>query len=331
MAAPGIPTSFIIQQGNAQVLLTWDSMAGATLYKAYRSTDNITFSLLASPTTSYYLDITVTEGTRYYYYVLSSNGTDSAATATLNIVPVKTGKFTLDQLRLQAKQRADRENSNFVGLAEWNVYINQAAFELYDLLTTLYEDYYVTTPVTFTTDGSSQYQLITVAPNFYKLTGVDLGLISNNQAFVTLRKFDFIQRNRYVYPQLTSTYLGVFNLRYRILGSTLMFIPNPSAGQTVKIWYIPRMTQLLQDSDILDGVNGWDEYVIVRAAKYALDKEESDTSKLDQQIGFLKQRIEQSAMNRDAGQPDTISDTRSFSEACGGYGGPNGDGGYGGY
>lgn len=335
MALPGIPQNFIIQQGNSQVLLSWNSQAGATSYKVYRSTDNITFTLLASPTTITYLDTTVVAGTLYYYYILSNNVSgDSQPTPTLNIVPVASGLMTLGQIRLQSQQRADRQNSLFVGMAEWNTYINQAAFELYDLLTTLYEDYYVTAPVSFVTTGAtSQYNLTTIAPNFYKLVGVDLGISTNaqNPAWVTLRKFNFIDRNQYVYPQLTSSLLGVFNPRYRLVGSTLMFIPIPSAGQNVQLWYIPRMPQLLQDTDILDGVNGWDEYVIVRAAKYALDKEESDTSKLDQQIAFLKQRIEESAMNRDAGMPDSVSDVRSFSNLYGPYGAPWGDGGFGGY
>ena len=57
-------------------------------------------------------------------------------------------------------------------------------------------------------------------------------------------------------------------------------------------------------------ISGWIQYVIVRAAKYALDKEESDTSKLDEELTFLKKRIEAAAQNRDAAQPDTIQDTR---------------------
>ena len=72
------------------------------------------------------------------------------------------------------------------------------------------------------------------------------------------------------------------------------------------------MTELLQDTDTTNfGISGWQEYVIVRAAKYALDKEESDTTILTQEIAFLKARIEETASNRDAGQPDRISDTRS--------------------
>jgi hypothetical protein len=85
------------------------------------------------------------------------------------------------------------------------------------------------------------------------------------------------------------------------------------------------MTQLLQDTDTtIQGISGWIEYVIVRAAKYALDKEEQDTSVLTQEIQFVKQRIEESAANRDAGQPDTISDTNQGSWGNGWNGGQNG-------
>ena len=109
------------------------------------------------------------------------------------------------------------------------------------------------------------------------------------------------------------------------MGSNIEFIPTPSGGQALRVWYIPRMKELLQDTDITDqGISGWIEYVIVRAAKYALDKEESDTTKLDQELIFLKQRIEESAANRDAGIPDKISDTRQGNWSRGWNGGSGG-------
>lgn len=156
----------------------------------------------------------------------------------------------------------------------------------------------------------------------YKLLGVDLALQNANNAYVTIDKFNFSDRNRFVFPNTASTIYGVFNLRYRVMGNNIQFIPTPSAGQSIRLWYVPRLKALLADTDTTDiGISGWIEYVIVRAAKYALDKEESDTSKLDQQILFLKSRIEESAANRDAGQPDTISDTRSTGGSGWGTGG----------
>jgi len=274
MAAPGIPSNFIVQQGNSQVLLSWDITAGATSYPVYRSTDGVSYTLLASPVVNSYLDTTVTAGTLYYYKIQSSNGLASQFTSAMSVVPVMQGKMTLGQIRLQAQQRADRQNSNFVGTAEWNTNINQSAFELYDLLTTLYEDYYVSAPYQFQTDGTTQqYDLTTLIPTYYKLLGVDCGLSTQNDAWITLHKFNLLDRNRYVYPQITSTFAGVFNLRYRLVGDTLMFIPIPAAGQFIRLWWVPRMTQMLADTDTLDGVSGWTEYVIIDAAIKALQKE----------------------------------------------------------
>lgn len=286
-------------------------------------------TLSGSPLATSYLDTAVTLGTQYFYTVQAStvSGT-SPATIAQSVVPAPTGEMTLGAIRLKAQQRADRVNSNFVTMPEWNSYINQAMFELYDLLITVYEDYYVASPIQFVCDGTTYLyplpngsntflnanntaQTVT-PPSYYKLLGVDLALNNAVNAYVTINKFNFIDRNRFVYPNTASTIYGVFNLQYRVMGSNLEFIPTPSTGQAIRLWYIPRLTELLQDTDITTtGISGWIEYVIVRAAKYALDKEESDTAKLDTEILFLKGRIEESAANRDAGQPDSISDTRS--------------------
>lgn len=251
--------------------------------------------------------------------------------------------MTLLELRTATRQRADMVNSSgvytnsFVTDNELTSYINQSYFELYDLLVTVFEDYYLAPPLSFSTTGVSQlYPLpdgvnYTAAPKFYKMLGVDLSLNGSANARVTIKKFDFLSRNRYVYPQLTSTYLGVFNLRYRVVGSNIMFIPNPSGGQVITLWYVPALTTLVLDADVADGISGWTEYIITDAAIKCGQKEETDVSVLELQKAALIKRIEDSAMNRDAGSPDTISESRSRAEAWGGGWGPNGDGGYGGW
>jgi hypothetical protein len=317
--------------------LAWDMMATATSYKVQRSTDGITYAQIGTSTTPQYLDTTGTVGTMYWYKVIATNGDgDSSASTAVQMVPCLPGQMSLYETRLRAQQRADRVNSRFVTQSEWNFFIDQSQYELYDLLITCYEDYYVAPRAEFTTDGSSSYDLPTGAASsysgaqaFYKLYGVDLGLDSSQNAWVTLKKFDFISRNRFVFPQVTTSLLGIFNMQYRIMGNKIHLTPTAVAGQRIGLWYFPRLNPMLQDTDIMDGFSGWSQYVIIRAAKYALDKEESDTSKLDAELAFLKQRIEETAMNRDAGQPDTISNVRTQSERWGGP--PNGDGSYAGW
>lgn len=336
MAAPSTPTNFYLQTGNTQVLLSWDIMATATGYPVQRSTDGVSFTTIATATVNNYTDTTATVNTMYYYRVAASNGDGSSAyTAAQQVVPTQVGKISLYELRQRAQQKADRVNSKFVTLPEWNFNINLSIKELYDLLITAYEDYFIAPRLVIPTNGADSYDLpngqnYSNAPAFYKIYGVDLGLNNTQQAWLTLKKFNFIDRNRYVYPQLTTTILGVWNLSYRVMGDKIYFIPTPASLQNIGIWYFPRKDNLLQDTDVLDGFSGWESYVITRAAKYALDKEESDTSKLDAELLFLKQRIEETSQNRDAGQPDTISNSRMRSNMWG-QGGENGYGPWGGY
>lgn len=347
MAIPSMPNpnSTYVQTANIQNLVSWTYVAGATSYSVQRSLDGgLTYAVVSTPTLNFYLDTTPTVNTLYYYRVASVNADGTSAyTPAQGVVPTIAGKNSLGDLRLKAFQRADKVGTQFVSVPEANFFINQSCFELYDLLTTLYEDYYVAAPAYFTSDGSTyQYPLPNgileftnqagatyVAPPFYKLLGVDLGLNNAPNGFVTVKKFNFIARNQFVFPNTASTIYGVYNLQYRLLGDTIEFIPVPSSSQPIRLWYIPRFTELLQDTDVLDGVSGWSQYVIIRAAKYILDKEESDTTKLDQELAYLTKRIEESGMNRDVGQADTISDVRS-STGFGNFNG-GGGGGFGGY
>lgn len=345
MAAPLQPNSqsTYLQQANLQILLTWPAAAGATSYSVLRSMDGVTFGEVATPASLSYLDTDVVQNTQYWYKVASKNADGTSAYTVPgpdSVVPCVSGTSSLLDLRRAILERADRVNTQFVTVPELNRFINLACDELYDLITAAYDDYNLTTsPFYFLTNGNqSSYPLpdgvtpfqnaagdTVVPPPIYKLAGIDLGLTTSANSFVTVTKFNFIDRNRYVFPNTASTIYGVFGMQYRFIGNAIRFIPQPSANQPIGVWYVPRRAQLLRDTDTTDGFNGWNNYVIVRAAKYILDKEESNTDKLDAELLYLKGRIEEMTPNRDEGQADTISNDRE----AGGTG-PNG-GGYGGY
>jgi hypothetical protein len=214
-AAPAMPNpnTTYVQTGNIQNLISWNYVPGATSYSVNRSTDGgLTYSQVATPASNLYLDTAVTAGNLYYYQVAAvSAGGTSPYTPGQGVVPTIAGQLSLGAIRLASQQRADRLNSNFVTLPEWNFFINQAAFELYDILVTAYEDYYIAQPAYFTTDGSTyQYPLPNgiltfknqsgqtfTPPPFYKLLGVDLQTNNAQNGFVTLRRFNFINRNKY--------------------------------------------------------------------------------------------------------------------------------------
>lgn len=337
MALPAALTNVLVQQGNGDVLISWDYQSGATAYAVQRSTDLNSWSTLTpAPTSPQFIDDTGVVGTAYYYRAAGVNGTGTGPySLPQQAVPTHPGQMTLGQLRLLAQQEADLVGSQFITTAEWNTYINQSYFELYDLMVQKYGNDYFVESVEFTTTNAQDYALPTGANYsgarpFYKLMGIDLGISASANAWLTLKKYEFISRNRYVYPQITTNLLGVGGMRYRLVGQNVQFIPTPSAGQTIRLWYIPRMETLLQDTDIADGVSGWTEYIIIDAAIKAMAKQESDISTLAARKVAIIDRLEAAAENRDAGEPEVISSTRRFSDLWGFGDGGDSDGPIGG-
>lgn len=344
---PYQPQGVTAEQSDGNILLSWNASLGATSYQIQRSTDGVNFSNLATPgQVVQYVDPYPGVGIQYYYQIAGINGAGTSPYSSIvSMIAAPPGEMSLGELRLRSQQTADRVNSGFVIDSEWNSFLRIAMYELYDLLITTFADYGIAPPVFINTNGSLfQYPLPdgtnylgdvfggssgNPAQRLYKLSGIDLGVNTSNNAWVTLRSFDWIDRNAYVYPNSTSTIYGVYNMRYRIMGTNLNIIPTPAGNQQLRLWYAPILPALLKDTDLTTiGYSGWLRYAICRAAKYALDKEEgSDTSKLDSEILFLKKRIEESAASRDQGQSDTISNTRRdpvYGGSSWGDGGANG-------
>lgn len=324
-----IPQKCVITTGNQQIYLKWDQVAGATTYDVQRSTTGISGSFISvgSPAINNYLDTAVSVGTQYWYQIasVSSVGTSSYnATGTnrlpLIAVPCLPGQINLGFLRMQSKLHADRLHSNFLTDDEWNFNINQSANRLYDLLITKYGDNYFAAPyLQFNTDGTALYDLpdgsnYSGAQALFKLYGVDVGLNSSSNQWFTLPRYNYIDRNRYSTLQLSGTVQSIYGLAYITMGNTFEFIPNPTSAQAVRIRYAPILTQMLQDTDMMSfSISGWSQLVIVDAAIKALVKQESFEQAgilIGERSGIID-RIEETAANRDIGQPNTVSNTRS--------------------
>jgi cytochrome c-type biogenesis protein CcmH/NrfF len=329
-ALSSIPQNAVITTGNGQIYLTWDQVVGATGYTVQRSTTGLvgSFTTIAGAIAiNNYLDTGVATGTAYWYQIASNNpsGTSSFQTLgtngqVLSAVPCLPGQINLGFLRYMSKLKADKLNSQFLTTDEWNFNIQQSTFRLYDLLVTKFGDsYFLAPPLQFNTNGTANYPLpdgllYNGAPALYKLAGVDVGINATNNEWFTLPRFNFIDRNRYSTLQLAGTVQSIYGLAYDVMGNTLMFIPLPTNAQTIQLWYVPVLQQMVLDTDMMPfSISGWSELVIVDAAIKALIKEESyeQATVLIQERAGLIERIEETAANRDVGQPNTISNTRA--------------------
>ncbi len=344
-ALTSIPQNVVLQTGNGQNLLKWDQVLGCTGYTIQRSLTGIvgSFTTLGTSVANFYVDVAVTTGTQYWYQVASNNASGTSSFANLGtnglvltIVPCLPGQINLGYLNYFSKLKADKLNSQFLTDDEWNFNINQSAFRLYDLLIQKYGDkYFLAPPVQFQCTGAQSYALpngsnYNSAPALYKLAGVDAGVNASNNQWFTLPKFNWIDRNKFSMLQLAGTVQSIYGLQYCDFGSNIFFIPMPAA-QTIQLWYVPIMSQMLLDTDMLPfSISGWSELVIVDAAIKALVKEESfeQAQALVTERSGLLDRIETSATNRDVGQPGTVSNTRARAgdPNFGNFGGTGGGG-----
>ncbi len=210
--------------------------------------------------------------------------------------------ISLSELRLRTREKADRVNSNFVEDAELNFILNQSIAELHDIMVMANSADYAVSSQNFTTVGTVEDYALPA--DFYKLKGVDARITQNN--WYSLRPFNFNERNRN--DDVTWGLINGPSVRYRLVGGNIKFSPAPEGSYQIRLWYTPLAPKLVLDTDTLNDLNSFSEYVIVDAAIKYLMKEESDVSMLLGQKEALKRRIEVMANNRDEGQPESISD-----------------------
>ena len=207
---------------------------------------------------------------------------------------------TLLQLRTEIRDRADQPgsaNSGFIKDSELNTWINSSITELHDLLITSYgADYYLNSFDINLVNGTDKYAL---PSDFYKLKGVDLKLSHSNARPFSLRPFNFNERNNY--SQYSNTVYE--NYKYNVLGNQIALIPKESISSTdiITLWYHPISIQLNSDTDSFDGINGYEEYVVLDCCIKSSVKEESDPAAFYQEKQDMKMRIVESADNRSFG------------------------------
>ena len=93
---PGVPQSLSATHGNAQVALSWsapssDGGEAVTGYKVYQSTDDASFTLVASPSGTSHTVTSLTNGTQYYFKVAAVNAVGTGSqTSSVNATPATT-------------------------------------------------------------------------------------------------------------------------------------------------------------------------------------------------------------------------------------------------
>lgn len=210
---------------------------------------------------------------------------------------------TLSGLIFRAQSRADMINANFVASGEWNAWANSAYSDLYDKISQADPERYLEDVTLTVTSGSHA-----LPSDFYKLLRVDMlygG--SSSQQFYTLRKFNLQEEDSMQGPGWTVAQ-GPAS-RYRLRDGAIVFMPPPSGTQSIRLLYLPAITPMQVTTDTIDGVDGWEEKIVLDMTIAALLKENAtDVAPLMAERAKWEQKITALASERDVSFPETTVD-----------------------
>lgn len=181
---------------------------------------------------------------------------------------------TRSTLCTRVQQRADVENDTHVSTSEINDLINEAIPRVWDILVSCAPpDYYLTEYAFSTVAGTIPYAL---PADFYKVRRLVEDMGSGRR-----RPIESVNDSERGYYEA------------------------PAGVSTMILRYIPVAPTLGSDVATFDGVNGWEELIVLEAAIDVIAKQERDPSALMAKRAREEQRIRSMAY-RDAGSPQTI-------------------------
>lgn len=214
--------------------------------------------------------------------------------------------LSLAQLRQMAREQADMVNSTFITDAELTRIINRRLVRLHDYQVQAGENYYLKTQTYTTTPNVDTYAL---PADFFRVRGVDYFFGTDSTRRLTADKFEYKERNRWIVPRLVNQYRGKY--RYAIWANNFVVRPFPSDVFTFLFNYEPRFQYLVLDTDTFDFVEGWEDFAILPAVIYMINKEEGDASQWAAAYAEIKKEINDSLSERTQG-PSRIVEVDNY-------------------
>lgn len=210
------------------------------------------------------------------------------------------------QLRTRILQRTnhehDTDDEGTVSVAECNGLIEKSRLELFALLVKAGLQSVPESLTTITATGAANYAL----PNDY-FAIQDVYRIDGNVKY-RLTRHDARIRPNTVITGVAST--------YRVSGTgedaVIEFYPMPPNG-SYPVHYIAIPTAMASDSDTVDGVLGWEEYIVVDVSIDIYEKDGLDTRPLLARKEALLRRIQEESAIRDLHEGIYVQDVRAVS------------------
>jgi hypothetical protein len=217
---------------------------------------------------------------------------------------------TFLQLQDEVYERADVRESH-IERPEMRRLVNGGLARLYRILVRASPDWVESSTDLAVVSGTAVYAM---PADFWMIRNV---AFNDNGRWIPMRRFMSSERYQF------QTGSQKWDVRYRIrdsgirVGGTaqLELRPEPNWSDTVRVAYIPAPPSLdltgADDAVTLDGVAGWEEFVILDAVIKLKEKQEEDATSEIGDLVRLKADIAEDASDRDEGEPKRVRDVEN--------------------
>lgn len=218
--------------------------------------------------------------------------------------------FTAGELRTRVRDHADMANSSFVSDAEMLRYLSANYCALYDELVTADPERFRTEQtITVGTDTDTSGRKFAVASDYYGT--IKISYNTDNNTRDPLRRAYGTELDRYNYSQTdTSEVWAPVHNTTTPATQKIELLPPPNSGEVYTHTYIVAPAELTTASDTVNGVSGWEKYIILLTVLDCRDKEETPTGSVERQIAAFQERLQRMRYNRDAANSGRVVNTR---------------------
>lgn len=210
---------------------------------------------------------------------------------------------TLATIRTMIQDEADVRDPPFSD-AMLNRWINIAKAKFYDLITQADPDRFWKETTISVVSGTGDYSL----PSDHLFTHI-VAVLKTNGNYQLMERFQIDETYDYQDSDSERTFT-----RYRVVGSNIRFIPTPGWSGTVKHCYIPVLSDLSSDTDTIDCVNGWEEYIVADVCAKCRSREEGDNREFVARRREIEQHIKSLGSRRNVSKPDKVGNRKHFFE-----------------
>jgi len=213
---------------------------------------------------------------------------------------------TLTQLISDVRVEGDYNRSTVFTDAILTRWINQAIAKVYNLLAAQDPDLYATEG-SLSTVAAQDY--VALPSDFYKLLRLDIETSSGT--YSRLFKYALVEENNY--QDIISSATTESRYRYHVQASKLKLKPTPTVVDTLRIVYVPSVTDLVSGLDTFDGINGYEDLVVQYVLLRCDLREEKPIGERAQVIQQYESAILSAEDARDEAEPHLLPDNTSWS------------------